>query len=102
MSMRARAWTALLLPPFSWFLFEQGLSAVLHADCSLWAVGLLWSLFGLAGCAIGLALAWPLRRAAPDPADPWLARLACVVAGFFTLAILYQTLAILIVPACVR
>jgi len=102
MSMRARAWTALIVPALSWFLFEQGLSAVLHADCSRWMFGLLWGLFGLGGCGIALALAWPLRRAGPDPADPWLARLACVVAGFFALAILYQILAILIVPACLR
>ncbi len=28
MTIRARAWTALLLPPFAWFLFQQGLSAL--------------------------------------------------------------------------
>lgn len=102
MTIKARAWTALLLPPITWFVFEQGLSALLHANCRLWGAGLVWGAASLLVCGLGLRVAWPLRRPSGELADPWLARLAIVIAGVFGLAILFQTLAILIVPACVR
>jgi hypothetical protein len=49
-----------------------------------------------------LRIGWPLRQAHGALANPWLARLGMVLAGVFALAILFQTLAILVVPACVR
>jgi len=102
MSIRARAWTALALPPLIWFLFEQGLSALLHADCSLWPVGLAWGAASIAGCVVAMYLAWPLRGTTDTKlAHPWLARLALALCGIFALAIAFQTLAIVIVPACV-
>ena len=102
MSIRARAWTALLLPPFAWFLFEQGLSAVLHAACGQVMAGLVWGAASLVACAVALRLAWPLRGRGEVLADAWLARLAMTGAGFFGLAILFQLLAILMVPACMH
>ena len=54
MSIRARAWAALLLPPVTWFVFEQGLSALLHARCARWDIGLGWGLASLAVCGVGL------------------------------------------------
>jgi hypothetical protein len=101
MTIRARAWAALLLPPIAWFTFEQGLSALLHWDCRLWSAGILWGLASLGACCLAVRLAWPLRRPAGPLADPWLGRLAIAVAGIFALAISLQTLATLIVPACV-
>jgi hypothetical protein len=101
MSMRAKAWAALLIPPVAWFAFEQGLSAVLHADCSRRYVGIIWGLASLAACAIGLRMGWSLRTQPDALVDPWLARLGIAVAGIFSLAIAFQTLAIAIVPACV-
>lgn len=102
MTIQARAWLALLLPPVIWFLFEQGLSALLHADCSASNIGVAWGLASLAVCAIAFGMAWPFRSRGSDLANPWLARLALVATGFFALAILFQTLALLIVPPCVR
>ena len=102
MSIRRRAWTALLIPPLAWFTFQQGLSALLHADCSRWGVGLVWGVASLAACGVGLRVGWPLRQAHGALATPWLARLGMVLAGVFALAIFFQTLAILMVPACVR
>jgi hypothetical protein len=101
MSIRARTWVALAVPPFTWFLFEQGVSALLHADCSRSAFGLVWGLASLAVCALSLRLAWPLRRHRGVLANPWLARLAIALTAIFCLAIVFQTLAIAIVPACV-
>jgi hypothetical protein len=101
MSIRARAWTALLLPPFTWFLFEQGLSALLHADCTRWQIGAVWGAASLVVCGVALRLGWTLHRSGPPLAEPWLARLATVVAGIFSLAIAFQTLAIALVPPCV-
>lgn len=101
MTIRARAWTALLLPPLAWFLFEQGLSAVLHADCGRTGIGAVWGVASLAGYATAFRIAWPFRARGTVLTNPWLAQLALVVAGFFGLAIVYQTLALLVVPACV-
>jgi hypothetical protein len=100
MSVRAKAWTALLLPPLSWFVFEQGLSALLHADCSRWQIGAAWGVLSLIVCAIALRLGWTLGRSGTLLADVWLARLAMVVASIFSLAIAFQMLAIAIVPPC--
>jgi len=102
MSIQARAWTALLLPPLVWFLFEQGLSALLHADCGRVGIGMVWGLASLIACAVAFRIAWPFRARGDALANPWLARLALVAAGFFALAIIFQTLALLMVPACVR
>jgi hypothetical protein len=103
MSVRTRAWTALVLPPLTWFTFEQGLSALLHRACGQVAIGVGWGVLSLALCAGALWLAWPVARAGAElPADPWLARLATIGAAFFSLAIAFQTLAILLVPPCVR
>ena len=102
MSIRRRATLACLLPPFGWFLFEQGLSALLHADCGRWGVGLAWGVASLALCGLAVRIAWPLRGDHGALSDPWLARLGLVLAGLFGLAIAFQTLAILMVPACLR
>jgi hypothetical protein len=101
MSLRARAWTALAVPPFTWFVFEQGLSALLHIDCTRWPIGLVWGLASLVVCVIAARLAWPLRRHQGSLANPWLAKLSIATAGIFCLAITFQSLAIAIVPACV-
>lgn len=101
MSIRARTWTALAIPPLVWFVFEQGLSALLHADCSRAGIGLVWGVASLAACGLAVRLAWPLRRHYGTLSNPWLARLAIALAGVFSLAIAFQTLAIAIVPACV-
>lgn len=102
MSVRARAWTALLIPPVAWFAFEQGLSAVLHGNCGRAVIGVGWGLLTLLLCGLALTLAWPLaRRREDEPADVWLGQLAAIGAAFFGLAVLFQTLAILIVPPCV-
>lgn len=102
MSVRARAWTALLLPPVAWFVFQQGLSAVLHGDCSRSDLGLAWGAASLAACGIALRIGWTLREPHGALGDPWLARLALMLTGVFALAILFQTLAVLLVPTCLR
>lgn len=102
MSLRARAWISLLVPPFTWFVFEQGLSALLHTDCTSWPAGVAWGAASLALCGWSLALSWRRLRYQGELADPWLTRIALAVAGIFALAIAFQTLAVLIVPACVR
>ncbi|HEX8445470.1 MAG TPA: hypothetical protein VF649_02545 [Sphingomonas sp.] len=102
MSPRARSWTVLLLPPAAWFLFEQGLSHVLHRRCGLIGIGLAWGVASLAMCAAAGRGAWSLTRKDGAPADRWLAQLALAVAGIFALAISFQTLAIMMVPPCVR
>ncbi len=101
LSIRARAWIGLLLPPMTWFLFEQGLSALLHADCGRWRIGLAWGVVSIALCALAARIAWPLTGSHGPLSHTWLARLAIAVAGIFALASAFQTLALLIVPPCV-
>jgi uncharacterized membrane protein YedE/YeeE len=86
-------------------LFEWGLASMLRPACHAaggW-LGLGWAGLSLAACAAAALIARPLARDT-DPASsrPWLARLAMIGAGIFALAISLQTLAILIVPSCVR
>ena len=103
MTLRARAWTALLLPPFAWFLFQQGLAHVVHVRCNVAGpVGAGWGVASLAVCAAAALLA--RRRADPElmSAHPWLCRVALLGAGVFALAIAFQTLAAVMVPACLR
>lgn len=101
MSIRARTWTAIALPPLIWFVFEQGLSALLHADCSRWQVGLAWGIASLLACALTLRLTWSFRRHEGALSHPWLARQAPALTGIFSLAIAFQTLAVALVPSCV-
>lgn len=101
MSIRARVWTALLVPAFTWFLFEQGLSALLHSACGQVTIGVLWGVASLLLCAFFARRAWSLTQVGPETAAVWLARLATGMAGLFGLAIACQTLAILVVPPCV-
>jgi hypothetical protein len=103
MTARARIWPALCLPPLAWFLFEQGLSHVVHVRCGAAnSVGVLWGGVSLAVCALAAGLA--RKGPPPDPASarPWLGRLALLGAGVFGLAIAFQTLAAAMVPACLR
>ena len=105
MSIRARTWCALVVPPLAWFVFEQGLSALLHANCSLWPAGIAWGIASLAACALAARIAWLLQRRSEDGneplANPWLARLALVLSCIFALAVAFQSAAVIMVPACV-
>jgi predicted Co/Zn/Cd cation transporter (cation efflux family) len=101
-SVRARSWLALTLPPVAWFGFQQGLSALLHARCDLAGWGIVWGVASLAACALAAWFARPLARRGGDLlASLWLARRGLAIAGIFGLAITFQTLAILLVPPCV-
>jgi len=104
---RVVPWVALLLPPAIWVVFEYGAASALRASCTVvgaW-LGPAWGVASLLGCVGAALLARPLaRRGAGDqpPVRLWLARVAMCVAGIFAIAIGFQTLAILIIPACAR
>ena len=101
LSIRSRAWIAILLPPLSWFAFQQGLSALLHAACGRWMAGFFWGLASLALCALAARMAWPLRASRGLLVHRWLAAIALAVTAIFALAIAFQILALLLVPPCV-
>jgi hypothetical protein len=91
----------------AWFLFQQGLSAAMRSNCHLGAppLGTVWGIFSLLLCALSGASArpatWPSSLEA-NRMPRFLAYLAVIGAGFFALAIAFQTLATLIVPPCIR
>jgi hypothetical protein len=97
---------ALLLPPLAWMTFEFGLAATLRPACAAarW-LGPLWGSVAVLACVLSFVAA---RRAYRDRSGQdratgrWTARVAMLGAGVFMLAILFQTLATLIVPPCVR
>jgi hypothetical protein len=101
-----RAWVALAIPPAAWYVFEVGLASVLKVDCAPVSagLGLAWGGGSLLACAAAAALAWPMARqdGGVAPSRRWLARVAVMLAAVFALAIFFQTVGVLIVPACVR
>lgn len=108
--LRFKPWVALALPPLAWYGYEIGLSSALRLSCATvgaWLGGA-WGGGGLVVCLTAAWLAWRVAAPTEDAANeapaprPWLARIALVNAGLFALAILFQALATLIVPACVR
>lgn len=95
---------ALILPFLAWYLFQQGVIAAMRARCTAGAppLGLIWGLASLMVCAFAAWLALTALRASSDRnAARFLAQLALFGAGLFALAILFQTLAILVIPPCV-
>jgi hypothetical protein len=103
---RGRLTLALFLPAAAWFLFQQGSSATMRARCAAAAppIGLVWGVASLLLCVFAAWLALPASR----PSDlegrqvpRFLAVLALIGAGIFALAIVFQTLAILVIPPCV-
>jgi len=104
---RARPWIALSLPALAWVLFEYGLAWAMRGSCQAvgaW-LGAAWGLASLLVCGGAWWIAWPSAKwagADDPPARPWLARLALLGAAVFGLAIAFQTIATMIVPACAR
>jgi hypothetical protein len=95
-------WIALAVPPAAWYVFQQGLAMTLRGVCAAAGppVGPVWGVLSLALCA---GAAWFARpNANQTPSDRFLSRLVLLAAGLFSLAILYQLLATLIIPPCVR
>jgi hypothetical protein len=93
---------ALLVPPVAWYLFQQGLAWTMRGSCGSAGppIGPLWGVASLAAC--GLA-AWIARPGDDEPSGPRFAeRAAQLSAALFALAIVFQTLATMIVPACAR
>lgn len=97
--MRLRTWTALLLPPFAWYGYQQGVSMILSGSC----VSVIWAgpALGVVGLILCATAVW-LGRAKPPHVYGWMARIAQLGAGVFALAIAFQLLATSIVPPCVR
>lgn len=99
---------AMATPPLAWFVYQQGLGAVLRFDCtkgSGWT-GLVWGFLAIAACLGAVLLG---RRAstarAGDRRDETLRLLTALSfssAALFGLAILYQVAATLIIPSCAR
>lgn len=97
---------ALLLPPAAWMTFETGLAATLRPACAAvgW-IGPIWGVGAFLACFLALAAS---HRAIEDrtrregSTGRWMGRVASLGAGVFALAILFQTLATLIVPPCAR
>lgn len=104
---RARLPPALALPPLAWIALEYGLGSALRGACAAvgWWPGLLAGAVSLCACLAAWLLARPLARRAGDDDPPtrlWLARVAMLGAAVFGLAVVLQSLAIAIVPPCVR
>jgi hypothetical protein len=99
----ARAWAALLAPPFVWYLQEQGLAGPLRINCHV-ADGLpaiAWGFVSLILCFCAGAMGWPIARAGRDTIA-WIARVGAAGATIFSVAIAFGSMAAALVPACAR
>jgi hypothetical protein len=97
---------ALALPPFAWFAFQQGLGLALRIACSAGGppVGPIAGGAALLLCGVATWIAWPATRGTSDAENQprFLAWVALGAASIFSLAILLQAVATLIVPPCWR
>ena len=104
--IRAVPWAALLISPAVWFLYQQALAGPLRLACGLgWPwLGPAFGVASLMCCALAARIALPWTRAPRSgrPVDAWIARVALLIAAVLTLPIMFQTLAAVIVPPCVR
>jgi hypothetical protein len=93
----------LLGTPTLWYMLQQGAGSLVYADCRLasppW--GALAGLAVTMGCVgLGLAAWRTAHRPEATPAQQFLARAGCGVAGIFTLGSLAVTAALALVPPC--
>ncbi|MBV8683525.1 MAG: hypothetical protein JO111_11660 [Caulobacteraceae bacterium] len=100
-------WFALAASPVAWFVYEQGLGTVVRLACASDAfVGVIWGVLAAAVCVAGGVFG--LRAAANGPAEitaratQFIGMVAVGEAAAMGLAIIYQMLATVIVPACAR
>jgi hypothetical protein len=106
-SARTMLAIALLMPPLAWISFEYGLAISLSSACvavGSW-LGPLWGAGAFFACLIGAIIAQrtiQLGRAQQKELNRWLGKVALLGCGVFSLAILFQTIATLIVPPCVN
>jgi hypothetical protein len=98
----ARLGLGVIVPPAAWFIFQQGLSMTLRASCASAGMpsGTIWGGVSLLAC---VAASWLARPAEMTRGSrQFVSRLAQLSAGLFGLAIIFQTLATMIVPPCAR
>ena len=97
---------ALPLPPVAWYGAQQGLGVLVRLHCSAaMAPGAAVCALALLGCALAVWLSAGQGRSgesAPAQTDTVLRWLVLLGACVFGLAIVFQTLAVLIVPSCAR
>jgi hypothetical protein len=99
---RLSRWLALIVPPLAWYGFQQGLAMTLRGACGAAGVPL-GPLWGAGSIALCVGAGWLARpRPSQQGSDRFLSQLGVLAAGLFSLAILYQSIATLIIPPCAR
>lgn len=100
-------WAGLFLGALGWFVHQQGGSNADYWDCRiggpLWAV--LLSIPCVAAAAIGGYVSWAAARAAQGEGSAtrrFAGAVGAATAAIFLMAIGFQVLGSLIVPACAR
>lgn len=93
-----RAWAAMMLPPFAWFLGQQSWGQAARLACREGTLGLAIGVATLLLCWAGAVVAWPLRRA--DEPTRSIAWCAIGNSGLFSLALAYHLLAGSLIPSC--
>jgi hypothetical protein len=100
-------WTALIAAAAGWALHQQLVAQTLHFDCHATAggAGLAWGLFSLAIVFAGTAVSWRARPGAQDASALAAVRRFAVYLGLMgamlaTLGIVFQILAVALLPGC--
>lgn len=101
-------WAGAFFGPALWYAHQQGLGVLVYFNCraagpvvvvlaSLVAIG------GLAAAGWWSSLVWRRRESPPEfDVRRFIAMLSVLSAGIFSLALIFQTLAGVLIPGCVR
>jgi hypothetical protein len=97
-------WVGLVLPPIAWAAHHQVGSDLVFYDCRIGATGAITAL-GLAMILVSTAsgvVSWLARQPGGSPMElrNFAACLGAMCAGLFSLALIFQTMATLTLPAC--
>jgi membrane associated rhomboid family serine protease len=104
---RIAPWSGLIAGMLAEIVHHQLLSDMLRFDCRLGgaSAGLAVGIPALALIALGIAMSWAAVRGA-DPDAPhsetrrFIAQVSGMMGGLLAIAIVWQTMATMIVPAC--
>lgn len=105
---RLQPWAGLVVGPTAWYLHQRGVGDALSYDCAHGRspAALAGTLLAFAALFAAGYWSWRFWRAQPRNAEPsphaFLALVGAGAAGIFGLALVFQALAMLLVPECAR
>jgi hypothetical protein len=97
-----KPWAGLVAGMTAAGLQHQGISDAMHFDCRYGGADLVVGVAALALIALGAWLSWTSLQAHREPGSPrrFIAQMSLMAAVLFSILVLWQTMAGMILPAC--